>query len=89
MFFHPTARGQSQDHQFIQAAGLAVIDILEHRIQSQMGLLESDPKLAVMTIRHLPVYQKPQPLLEPQAVQVPHLQLFGQGLGYSAEFERR
>lgn len=87
VFFDPLADGQRLDQEFIQASGMAIVDVFEGRIVLEPGPAQTTGQATVFPLRHLPVNQQSETLFEGQFLDVRHLHLLGQGNGHAGKFQ--
>jgi hypothetical protein len=67
------------------AAGLAIVDVLDTGREPQPGHLQTDPELEIAALRHLPVDEQPEALLEAKLPEVHHPHLLFPGPGHAPE----
>jgi hypothetical protein len=64
VLIHPVAGSQLGDQGFVQAAGVAEVDILQSRGLPQAGLTETGFQPAIFPVGHFPIYEQSQAFLE-------------------------
>ncbi len=82
---HPLAGGELGDEGFVEAAGAAVVEVLERRALSQPRALETRLEALVLACGELAVDEQSEAFLEVEALGLGHLALLVQGLGHAEE----
>jgi hypothetical protein len=81
----PVAGTQLGDQGFIQAAGMAEVDILQGRLLPQPGLMETGFHSAVLPFSHFPIDQQSQAFLEAEGVDLGESLLVFEGPGHTGQ----
>ena len=81
----PATRGELQQKPLVEAAGLAVVDVLDTGRKPKSGHLQPDPEPYVAPLRHLPVDEQPEALLEAKLPEVGHPHLLFPAPGHTPE----
>jgi hypothetical protein len=82
---HPVTGSQLGEQGFIQAAGVAEVDILQGRLLAQSGLLETGFQAAVFPVGHFPVDEQTQAFFEAEGVHIEELLLVFEGPGHTSK----
>jgi hypothetical protein len=81
----PVAGTQLGDQGFIQAAGMAEVDILQSRLLAQPGLTETGFHSAILPFGHFPINQQSQTFLEAEGVDLGESLLIFKGPGHTGQ----
>jgi hypothetical protein len=83
VLIHPVAGSQLGDQGFVQAAGVAEVDILQSRGLPQAGLTETGFQPAIFPVGHFPIYEQSQAFLEAEGIDLGEPLLIFQSPGHT------
>jgi hypothetical protein len=82
---YPLATGQGKQERLVQAAGMAVVDVLDGGGETELGHFQASLKPAVFPFRGLSIDEQRKPVLERQSIALGHLSLFLERFGHAEE----
>jgi hypothetical protein len=82
---HPVAGSQLGDQGFVQAAGVAEVDILQSRGLPQAGLMETGFQPAIFPVGHFSIYEQSQAFLEVEGIDLGEPLLIFQSPGHTGQ----
>jgi len=85
VLIHPVAGSQLGDQGFVQAAGVAEVDILQSRGLPQAGLTETGFQSAIFPVGHFPIYEQSQAFLEAEGFDLGEPLLIFQSPGHTVQ----
>jgi hypothetical protein len=85
VLIHPVAGSQLGDQGFVQAAGVAEVDILQSRGLPQAGLTETGFQSAIFPVGHFPIYEQSQAFLEAEGFDLGEPLLIFQSPGHTGQ----
>lgn len=85
---HPLGVSQCEDDRSVQPARTAEVEVLDRRVDAELGRPEVPLQAAVVAVLGLPVDEHPQALLEGEGLVVGAFELLREGAGHAREVER-